>query len=123
MFEKAALSQLQLGDSELQDEVTHLLNQLGKCDSGWSSWTFQKVIMRLGSHSLIEYDHQNCTYSIHPLVHHWGGTTVEHNRHDMQRVVLTIIALSFTLELTDEDHKYRRKLWKHTTNIRKTVFV
>ena len=36
MFEKAALSQLQLEDSELQNEVTQLLNHLGKQDSGWS---------------------------------------------------------------------------------------
>jgi len=37
MFEKAALSQLRLDDSELQDKVTNLLNQLGKQDSDWSS--------------------------------------------------------------------------------------
>src|SRR6188768_550392 len=82
MFEKAALSQLNLEDSELQDKVTRFLNQLGKQDSGWSSWTFRKVIMRLGSHSLIEYDHQNRTYSIHPLVHHWSATTLEGNRSE-----------------------------------------
>src|SRR6188768_315226 len=76
MFKKAALSQQNLEDSELQVQVTKFLNQFGKHDSGWSSWTFQKVIMRLGSHSLIEYDHQNRTYSIHPLVHHWSGTTM-----------------------------------------------
>ena len=114
MFEKAALSQHNLEDSELQDEVTHLLTQLGKQDSGWSSWTFQKVVMRLGSHSLIEHDHQNHTYSIHPLVHHWSGTTFEQNPHDVQNLVLTIIALSFSLTETDEDYKYRRKVLKHT---------
>jgi len=107
MFEKAALSPLQLEDSELQDEVTHLLKQLGKHDSGWSSWTFWKVIMHLGSYSLIEYDHQNRTYGTHPLVHHWSGTTIEENGHDMQKLVLAIIALSFSLTQTDEDRKYR----------------
>ena len=116
MFKKAAVSQLELGDSELLDEVTHLLNQLGKQDSDWSSWKFQKVIMRLGSHSLIEYDHQNHTYSIHPLVHHWSRTTMEGNRHNMQKLVLTIIGQSFSMTITDEDIKYRRKLLKHTTN-------
>src|SRR6188768_2068966 len=54
MFEKAALSQLNLEDPELQDEVAMLLKRLGKQDSRWSSWTFQKVIMHLGSHSFIE---------------------------------------------------------------------
>jgi len=106
MFEKAALSQLQLDDSELQGDVAKLLNQLGKQNSGWSSWAFQKVVMRLSSHSLIEHDHQNHTYNIHPLVHHWSGTTMEGNQHDMQKLVLTIIGLSFSLTTTDEDYKY-----------------
>jgi len=116
MFKKAALSQLDLEDSKLQNEVTKVLNQLGKQDSGWSSWTFQKVIMRLRAHSLIEYDHQNRTYSIHPLVHHWSGTTMEGNQQDMQKLILTIIGLSFSLTFTNEDYKYRRTLLKHTTN-------
>jgi len=72
--------------------------------------------MRLGSHSLIEYDHQNRTYSVHPLVHHWSGTTMEGNRHDIQKIILTIIGLSFSLTPTDENIKYRRALLKHTTN-------
>jgi len=116
IFERAALSQLNLEDSELQDEVAKLLNHLGKQDAGWSSWTFQKVIMRLGSHSLIEHDHQNHTYSIHPLVHLWSGTTMEGNRHDMQKRTLTIIALSFSFTETDKDFEFRRKLLKHTIN-------
>ena len=116
MFEKAALSQLNLEDSELQGAVTKLLNQLGKNSTGWSSWMFQKVIMRLGSHSLIEYDRQSGTYSIHPLVQNWSGTTMEGNRHDMQKLILAIIALSFSSTRTDENMKYRRKLLKHTIN-------
>jgi len=115
MFERAAVAPLNLNDSVLQDEVTKLLSQLGKHNSGWSSWTFQKVIMHPGSHSLIEYDHQNRTYSIHPLVHKWSDTTTGGNRYNMQKLVLTIIALSSPLTTTDEDYKYRRKLLKHTT--------
>src|SRR6188768_4039260 len=34
----------------------------------------------------------------------------------MQKLILTIIAISFALTRTDEDHKYRRKLLKHTTS-------
>jgi len=116
-FEKAALSQVILDNSELQDEVANLLGQLGKQDTGWSSWTFRKVIMQLGSHSLIEYDHQNRIYSIHPLIHHWSATTLEGNRSLMQNLVLTMIALSFSLTFTEDDFMYRRKLLKHTTNL------
>jgi len=116
MFEKAALSHRQLYDSELQNEVTKLLNQLGKQDSGWSSWTFKQITRHLGSYSLIEYDTQNHTYSIHPLVHHWSGTTMEGNRCDMQKLILAIIGLSVSRTFTDEDYKYRCTLLKHTVN-------
>ncbi|KAF9470475.1 FabD/lysophospholipase-like protein, partial [Pholiota conissans] len=80
MFERATLSKIQLEDSELQDTVNGLLSHLGKQKSGseseqWNSWSFQNVIKHLRSYSLIEYDNQNNTYSIHPLVQHWNSTT------------------------------------------------
>ena len=111
MFEKAALSQQNLEDLELQDEVTKLLTQLGKQDSRWSSWTFRKIIMGLGSHSLIEYDQQNRTYSIHPLVHHWSGTTMEGNQSLMKNLTLAIIALSFSITYTGVDRVSRAGRW------------
>ena len=120
LFKKAALSQLDLEDLELQEESTKLLNQLGKQDSGWSSWTFQKVIKGLRSHSLIEYDTQNDTYSIHPLVHHWSGTTTEGNQH-MQNLIVTIIGLSVSWTFTDKDYTYRRTLLNHTINCTASV--
>ena len=116
MFQKAALSKLRLNNSKLQDDVTKLLNQLGKKNSGWSSWNFKQVTRRLGSYSLIEYDTQNRTYSIHPLVYHWSGTTMEGNRRDMQKIILTIIGLSVSYTFTEEDYKYRRTLLKHAIN-------
>ena len=121
MFEKAALSQLQLEDSELQNKVIQLLNHLGKQDSGWSAWHFGQVVKGLRSHSLIEYDHQNRTYSIHPLVQHWSGTTMEENRHVMQKCVLAIIGLSISWTFKNEDYKYRRTLLRHISNSRASL--
>ena len=121
MFEKAALSQLELEDSELQNKVTQLLNHLGKQNSGWSAWDFGQVVKRLGSHSLIEYDHQNRTYSIHPLVQCWSGTTMEENRHVVQKCVLTIIGLSISLMFNNEDYEYRRTLLQHISNSRASL--
>jgi hypothetical protein len=106
MFEKAALSRLQLEDSELQNEVTQLLNHLGKQDSGWSTWYFGQIVKSLGSYLLIEYDRQNRTYSIHPLVQHWSSTTMEENRHAVQKCVLTIIGLSISCMFNNKDYKY-----------------
>jgi len=121
MFEKAALSQLELEDSELQNKVTQLLNHLGKQNSGWSAWDFGQVVKRLGSHSLIEYDHQNRTYSIHPLVQCWSGTTMEENRHVVQKCVLTIIGLSISWMFNNEDYEYRRTLLQHISNSRASL--
>jgi hypothetical protein len=121
MFKKAALSQFELEDSELQNEVTQLLNQLGKQESGWSAWRFRQVVNGLGSYSLIEYDHQNRTYSIHPLVQHWSGTTMEENRHVVQKCVLSIIGLSISWMFNNEDYKYRRTLLQHISNSRASL--
>ena len=115
MFEKAALSQIQLEDSELQNKVTQLLNQLGKQGPDWS-WDFRQVIKCLGTYSFIEYDYQNCTYSIHPLVQHWSGTTIEESRQVMQKCVLAIIALSISWTFNTEDYKYRCTLLQHISN-------
>jgi len=45
-------------------------------------------------------------------------TTMEGSQYDMQKIILTIIGLSFSLTFTNdsEDYKYRRKLLKHTAN-------
>ncbi|KAF8961379.1 hypothetical protein BDZ97DRAFT_1208591 [Flammula alnicola] len=116
IFEKAALSDLQLEDSELQNEVTQLLNQLGKQDSHWNSWVFRKIVRQLASYSLIECDRQNRTYSIHPLVQHWSGITMEKDRYLMQKCILSIIGLSISWRFDDSDYKYRRTLLQHINN-------
>jgi hypothetical protein len=113
MFEKAALSRIQLGDSALQNDVTEMLNLLGKCDSRWTSWDFLQVVKQLGSHSLIEYDHRNCTYGVHPLVQYWSATTMGENSHAMKKSVVSIIGLSISSTFTAEDRQYRRALLKH----------
>src|SRR5260221_51503 len=115
MFKNAALSSHQLEDSTLRNEVTRLLEQLGKQDSYWSSWDFQQVVKRLRSYSLIEYDDRNCVYSVHPLVQHWSAT-VGRNREDMKKCILGVIGLSISWTLNKEDYLYQRTLCKHVTN-------
>ena len=113
MFERAALSRLQLEDRELQNEVTRLLNLLGKQESGWSSWKFHEVVKRLGSYSLIEFDQRNCTYGLHPLVQPWSATTLSEKRDFMRKGVVSIIGLSIPWTFKEEDYKYRRTVLKH----------
>ncbi|KAJ7264175.1 P-loop containing nucleoside triphosphate hydrolase protein [Mycena rebaudengoi] len=115
MFEKASMSQQDLDDFELQREVTQLLTELGKRDGNWDSFVFHGVIGELESYSLIEQDRQDDSYRIHPLVQHWSGTTIETNRHLMQKCVLAMISLSISWSFEDEDYKYRHKLLQHVT--------
>ncbi|KAJ7803984.1 P-loop containing nucleoside triphosphate hydrolase protein [Mycena olivaceomarginata] len=115
MFERAAMSQHELDDSELQRVVIRFLTELGKQDGNWNSLVFHQVMGELESYSLIERDRQNDSYRIHPLVQHWSGTTIETNRHCMQKCVLAMIGLSISWSFEYEDYKYRRKLLQHIT--------
>ncbi|KAF7761984.1 hypothetical protein Agabi119p4_9976 [Agaricus bisporus var. burnettii] len=120
MFEKAASSEEQLEDSELQNKVTELLNELGKRGPDWS-WDFKQVTKRLYSYSLIEYDGLNHTYSIHPLVQQWSRSTMAGNRQLMQKCVLSIICLSISWTFDDQDYEYRRTLLQHISSSRASI--
>ncbi|KAJ6529358.1 P-loop containing nucleoside triphosphate hydrolase protein [Mycena capillaripes] len=115
MFEKAAMCQEDLEDSDLQEEVTRLLTVLGKRDGNWVSFVFLELMGELASYSLIERDRQNDSYSIHPLVQHWSGMTIRTNKDLIQKCVHTIIGLSIPWSFRDEDYKYRHKLLVHAT--------
>ena len=106
IFEKASLSQEQLEDFNLQIEVTKLLTHLGKQDSTWNSLVFQEVIGEIRSYSLLEFDSQNQSYSIHPLVQHWSASELGKGKYNMQKCILSIIGLSISWEFGSEDYKY-----------------
>jgi DNA repair protein RadC len=121
IFEKASLSSEQLDDLNLQMQVTELLNHIGKQDSMWNSLVFQQVIEEIRSYSLLEFDSQNESYSVHPLVQHWSVSALGQKRHTMQKCLLSIIGLSISWQFKSEDHKYRHKLLKHITSSRGAV--
>ncbi|KAJ7694259.1 hypothetical protein B0H14DRAFT_2651109 [Mycena olivaceomarginata] len=114
IFERAAMSQQELDDSELQKEVIQFLTELGKRAGNWDSWVFHEVMGELESYSLIERDRQDDSYCIHPLVQHWSGT-IGASRHLLQKCVLAMIGLSISWSFQDEDYKYRHKLLQHIT--------
>jgi len=116
MFKRAALSQSQLEDSDIQDKVTELLNQLGKQNTHWNPLVFLEIIRQLTSYSLIDFDQQNEFYNIHPLVQHWSRTMIHIGQHFLQRCILSIIGLSISWEFKTEDYKYRYTLFPHATN-------
>ena len=121
IFKRASLSPQQLEDSNLQIQVTELLHHLGKQDSTWNSLVFQEVIGEIKSYSLIEFDIQNQSYSIHPLVQQWSVSALGQDRYNMQKCLLNIIALSIPWEFKTEDYKYRHKILQHITSSRGTL--
>ena len=118
IFERASLSQEQLDDSNLQIEVTKLLMHLGKQNSTWNSLVFQQVIGEIRSYSLLEFDSQNQSYSMHPLVQHWSVSELGKDRYTMQKCIFSIIGLSISWEFSSEGYKYRHKVLQHIISSR-----
>ncbi|KAJ7458797.1 P-loop containing nucleoside triphosphate hydrolase protein [Mycena galericulata] len=113
IFANAATSQRNLTDADLMEmeAVTKLLTEVGMRNGNWDSFVFHEVIGELESYSLMEQDREADSYTIHPLVQHWSGTTMGTNKHLMQKCVLTIIGLSVSWE--DKDYRYHHKLLPH----------
>ena len=73
------------------------------------------MIGEIRSYSLIEFDSQNESYSMHPLVQHWSLSALGEDRYNMQKCILSIIGISISLEFSSEDHKYQHKVLQHIT--------
>ena len=105
-----------LDDWNLQKQVIKLLSDIGKADSRWDSFLFQKYIQDLKSYSLIEFDDQNQSYSVHPLVQHWSAWTIGQEQNDIQKIVLSIIGISTSEEMNTEEYKYQSGLLQHISS-------
>lgn len=121
IFKRAASSQEELNDSELQRDITRVLELLGKEGSQWKTLVFRAVISELQSYSLIEFDCQNHSYTIHPLVQHWSYTTMDNNQHLLKKSTISIIGLSISETLTVDDYRFQRTLVPHIVNCTASV--
>jgi len=113
IFKRAAESEEQLDDPEPQEEVVRVLELLGKNGTEWNTWVFQTITLELQSYSLIEFDHQNHSYRIHPLVQHWSSTTIDKSQHSLQKSTTNIIGLSISWEFDTDNYQFRRMLMPH----------
>ncbi|KAK7022996.1 hypothetical protein R3P38DRAFT_2779729 [Favolaschia claudopus] len=111
MFQKAALSEEKLEDLELQETVDVLLTKIGGANQGWNPLVFLEITRELQSYSLIEHDIVDDSYSVHPLIRDWSGTTI--TKEDMSKCVLTIIGLSVPWKFQLKDYTYRHSLIYH----------
>src|SRR3984957_8106013 len=78
----------------------------------WDTQKFLDVIIEIRSYSLIDFDPENCVYSIHPLVHAWTLTIVADGA--LIRICAQyILSMSCSLGSETEDYRFRRTLLPH----------
>ncbi|KAK7012614.1 P-loop containing nucleoside triphosphate hydrolase protein, partial [Favolaschia claudopus] len=68
MFQKAALSDEKLEDSDLQETVNEMLTAIGGAKQSWECFVFLEIARELQSYSLIEENIVDNSYSVHPLI-------------------------------------------------------
>ncbi|KAK7037905.1 P-loop containing nucleoside triphosphate hydrolase protein [Favolaschia claudopus] len=113
IFQRAILSDEKLQDSNLQEEVTELLAQIGggNKDCGWDSLVFSEVTRELQSYSLIEQNQLDDSYTVHPLVQQWSALSISKNK--MKEYVLAILGLSVPWRFEMEAYQYRYQILNH----------
>ena len=116
IFKRASLSAKTLDDVDLQIQMDKLLNDVGKENSKWNSFVFQKLMGQIKSYSLIEFDEQNQCYGIHPLVQHWSAWTLNQRKNNIQKCVLGIIGISISLNVKGDDYKYQQIIVPHISS-------
>src|ERR1700722_9504018 len=77
--------------------------------SSWDTQKFLNVIIEIRSYSLIDFDPENCVYSIHPLVHAWTLTIITDGAL-IRTCTQYILGISCSLGSDTEDYRFRRTL-------------
>ena len=106
IFKNASLSPIQLDDSELQIQVDESLMHFGKQNFTWNSLLFQRIMGEIVSYSFIEFDSQNQSYTMHPLVQHWSASMLGQDQDNKKKCVLSIIGLSILWRFNSDDYQY-----------------
>ncbi|KAK7002462.1 FabD/lysophospholipase-like protein [Favolaschia claudopus] len=115
IFEKAALSELQMDDSDFQVQVNQVLGQLGGSNQTWDALVFSDILGELQAYSLIEQNLRDQSFSVHPLIQQWSNYTTKQNIGFIQTCALAIIAMSYYFNR--EDFKFITGLLHHMTRL------
>ena len=118
-FQKAATNSgnfdppVPLSDQELDLRMAQdFLSMFQTTDHVWDIQKFLNIVIEIGSYSHIDSDNQNCTYSIHPLVHTWMQTI---DSHGCATGVCAqwVLAIPVDWESKTEDYGFRKMLLPH----------
>ena len=105
-------------ESDSVSRARDYLGVFGTLDSPWDSQKFLKVITEIRSYSLVDFDRENHTYSIHPLVHAWTRSTIS-NDEATRACVQSILGMSINLESRSEDYDFRHSILAHIDTLLK----
>src|ERR1700722_8394909 len=78
----------------------------------WDTQKFLNIIIEIRSYSLIDFDPENCVYSIHPLVHAWTLTIIADGALT-RTCTQYILSMSCSLGFDTENYRFRRTLLPH----------
>ncbi|KAJ7765912.1 hypothetical protein DFH07DRAFT_770052 [Mycena maculata] len=92
---------------ELQQSLEFLSQFLGPTDK-WDSFHFMDVTNELRAYSLISFDVESGTFSIHPLVHSWSQSTLTDQR-DYHSSMMAIMGMS--IAIMTHDYLQLASLW------------
>ncbi|KAI4527210.1 hypothetical protein K525DRAFT_232424 [Schizophyllum commune Loenen D] len=81
-------------------------------NSAWDDLKFLRLLADIQSYSLIQYDRNTETFSIHPLVHKWCLTTIS-DPSTFRLAAAFVIGRSIHWRYSTEDYTYRRLLLPH----------
>ncbi|KAL1746267.1 hypothetical protein HDZ31DRAFT_81378 [Schizophyllum fasciatum] len=88
------------------------LTAFADSDFSWDDLKFLRLLSDIQSYSLIQYDRNTETFSIHPLVHKWCLTTIA-DPSVLKGAAAFVIGRSIKWKLSTEDYAYRRFLLPH----------
>ncbi|KAH8795890.1 hypothetical protein DL96DRAFT_1722748 [Flagelloscypha sp. PMI_526] len=92
--------------------LTAFLSSLTAVDSTWNILRFRMLIREIISFSLIDYDTDNCTFSLHPLVQQWAKGQSRHSQETI-RSTQTLLCLATPIGNHQRDYAMRISILPH----------
>src|ERR1700722_12918184 len=92
--------------------VKDFMNWFQMTEGLWDTQKFLNIIIKICSYSLIDFDPENCLYSIHLLVHAWTLTIIADGTL-IHTCTQYILSMSCSLGSDTKDYRFRWTLLPH----------
>ncbi|KAF8596369.1 FabD/lysophospholipase-like protein [Ceratobasidium sp. AG-I] len=92
--------------------IFDFLSSLRTSSGNWDTLALKDLTDQLRAYSLLDYDTQSCSYSMHPLVQEWSRTTAP-DSGIARECSPWVLSLCVKMEYSSEDYAFRRRLLPH----------